>query len=88
MISKQSEVTTLNQLTLFAPESHARTFQWLENALDWQGNEQVYSTSLNELFLSFNRNGLSLKIKETDLAAKVVEWLSSQHPELGSLSGS
>ncbi len=61
-MSKQSETKTYRQSTLFAPASPVKTSPWLENAKDWQENEQAYSSSLNELCLNFNRNGLSLKM--------------------------
>lgn len=57
-----SDNTTSNQLTLFVEDSHARTYRWLDAALDWLESEADCGGNSIELLRSFNRDGLSSKM--------------------------
>ncbi len=57
-----SDETTLNQLTLFAGDSHVKTYRWLDAVLDWLENEADSGGSSIELLRNFVHNGLLLKM--------------------------
>lgn len=56
-----SDERTLNQLTLFAEDSPAKTSQWLDDALDWLADDPACSGSCVALLKNFARAGLSSK---------------------------
>ena len=57
-----SDLETLNQLTLCAVDSRARTYQWPDAARDWLESDRDFGTSSIAFLQSVGRDGLSSKM--------------------------
>ncbi len=68
---------TLQQLTLFAEASHARTCQLPDHARAWLESEADFGTSSREFLATYARNGLSSKTFPVCYQATEVDTLPS-----------